>query len=74
LVTVDKALVVLVERLFRAKAARRRALARLPIEDKIGILIQLQHMANGIRGTRKDVIRRPWHVSEEGRAGRKASR
>jgi hypothetical protein len=37
------------ERVFRAKAKRRRELARLPFEEKIEIVMKLQRMANGIR-------------------------
>lgn len=39
----------LAESLFRAKAARRRRLAALPIEDKIRILIDMQRLSNDIR-------------------------
>jgi hypothetical protein len=39
----------LAESLFRAKAARRRRLATLPIEDKIQILIDLQRLSNDVR-------------------------
>lgn len=35
--------------LFRAKAARRRRLAALPIEEKIRILIDMQRLSNDIR-------------------------
>lgn len=34
-----------IENIFEAKAARWRTLARLPIEEKVKILIQLQKMA-----------------------------
>ena len=37
-----------VEDLFRAKALRRKALARLPFKEKINILLQLQKMAKGV--------------------------
>lgn len=39
----------LAERLFRAKAARRRRLAALPIEEKIKILLKMQRLSNDIR-------------------------
>jgi hypothetical protein len=39
----------LAERLLRAKAARRRHLAALPIEEKIKILIRMQKLSNDIR-------------------------
>ncbi len=37
------------EKLFRAKAQRRRRLARLPIEEKIRILGDLQDLADEVR-------------------------
>ena len=39
----------LAERLLRAKRARRRRLAALPIEEKIAIVVQMQRIANDIR-------------------------
>ncbi len=39
----------LAETLFRAKAARRRRMAALPIEEKIKILIEMQKLSNDIR-------------------------
>jgi len=39
----------LAERLLRAKHARRRRLAALPIEEKIAIVVQMQRIANDIR-------------------------
>ena len=38
-----------VERLFLAKQRRRIELARLPIEEKVRILVKLQKIAEGIR-------------------------
>jgi hypothetical protein len=37
------------EEIFRRKQAGRRAAARLPIEEKLRILVRLQHRANEIR-------------------------
>jgi hypothetical protein len=39
----------LADSLFRAKAARRRRLAALPIEQKIRILIEMQRLSNDVR-------------------------
>ena len=39
----------LADRLLRAKRARRRRLAALPIEEKIAIVVQMQRIANDIR-------------------------
>ncbi len=39
----------LAKRLFRAKVARRRQLAALPIEEKIRILVEMQRLSNDIR-------------------------
>jgi hypothetical protein len=38
---------------FRAKAERRRTLARLPFEEKIRIVVRLQKIAAAIRKKRK---------------------
>ena len=39
--------------LFRAKQARRRELARLPFEEKMRIVFQLQRTADEIRAMRR---------------------
>ena len=39
----------LADRLLKAKRARRRRLAALPIEEKIAIVVQMQRIANDIR-------------------------
>lgn len=39
----------LADSLFRAKAARRRRLAALPIEDKIRRVIEIQRLSNDVR-------------------------
>ena len=45
-------------RLFRAKQARRRELARLPFEEKMRIVFQLQRTADEIRTMRGSPERR----------------
>jgi len=52
------------EKVFRAKMARRQALANLPIEKKILILTRLQKMATQIRATAGKVGRRSWNLQE----------
>ena len=52
------------EELFRAKQKRRRELAKLPFERKIGILIDLQKMADGLRAAKGGNQLRPWDISE----------
>jgi len=57
-----KSTVVSKEELFRWKELRRRDLATLPIEEKIKIVIKLQHMANKIRRQTGRESRKPWDV------------
>jgi hypothetical protein len=45
------------ERIWAAKEARRRRLARLPIEEKIAILVRLQELAAPILAQRGKVVR-----------------
>jgi len=52
------------EALFRAKQRRRRELAKLPLERKIRILVNLQKMANEIRATVGGIKRRSWDIRE----------
>jgi hypothetical protein len=49
-----------VEHLVLAKRRRRLKLARLPIEKKIRILVELQKMASGVRPKAGGLRRRPW--------------
>jgi len=42
--------------IFRAKADRRRELARLPFEEKIRIVVRLQKIAADIRKARKPLV------------------
>jgi hypothetical protein len=52
-----------IENIFEAKAARRRTLARLPIEEKVKILVQLQRMAAPLlRARGRDV--RIWELDD----------
>jgi hypothetical protein len=39
------------EEIFRRKRASRQAAARLPIEEKLRMLVKLQQRANEVRGT-----------------------
>jgi hypothetical protein len=48
-----------VKAIFRAKADRRRKLARLPFEEKIRIVVRLQGIAAAIR---KDKRRQVWQL------------
>lgn len=48
-----------VKKLFRAKARRRKQLARLPFEEKIQILLQLQKIAQTVR---KDPTKTVWNL------------
>jgi hypothetical protein len=47
--------------IFKAKADRRRQLARLPFEEKIRVVVRLQGIAAAIR---KDRRRRIWRLDE----------
>ena len=53
-----------VKRLVRAKEKRRRALAELPIEEKIRIVVDLQKIANDIRAATGRRKRRVWELHE----------
>jgi hypothetical protein len=53
----------LLNRLIRAKAARRRELAALPVEEKIGIVIALQRLQSGILRSVGRRSRRPWRIA-----------
>jgi hypothetical protein len=52
------------EELFRAKESRRRDLAALPIEEKIKILIKIQHLASSVARQTGRKYRKPWDVKE----------
>lgn len=51
-----------VERLFRAKQRRRMELARLPIEEKIRILLGMQKLVGGLRPAARGMKRRAWAI------------
>jgi len=53
----------LLNRLIRAKAARRRELAALPVEEKIGIVIALQRLQSGILRSTGRRSRSPWRIA-----------
>jgi len=44
----------------RQDRERRRRLARLPVEEKIRILVELQELAASIARSRGRPVRRPW--------------
>jgi hypothetical protein len=46
-----------IERLFAAKEARRRRLARLPFAEKVRLVVQLQRMAAPLLGQRGKRVR-----------------
>ncbi len=55
-----------IENILEAKVARRRVLARLPIEEKVKILIELQKMAAPLlRARGRDV--RIWELEDSGK-------
>ena len=49
------------DRLFRAKAARRKALAALSFPDKVAAVVKLQEMAAPILQARGRPVR-PWRI------------
>ena len=51
------------EALFRAKQKRRRELSRLPFEEKMRILADLQKMAREVQRTAGGMRRRPSQFS-----------
>lgn len=48
--------------LFRAKERRRKRLARLPIEEKIRIIVELQKIENEIRRATGRPTKREWDL------------
>jgi hypothetical protein len=52
------------EKLFAAKKARRVALARLPIEEKVRIIVELQRIAYDIRSAAGASAPKPWDLSQ----------
>lgn len=60
----DKALSEMLDRLFAAKHERRRLLASLPFEDKVRIVVELQRMAEGLRGANDGGPSRVWTLHD----------
>lgn len=55
---------IVLARLLHAKEERRKELARLPIEEKVKIVVRMQHMAAPLLRQRgKDV--HPWTLDEK---------
>jgi hypothetical protein len=54
----------LLNRLIKAKAARRRELAALPVEEKIGIVITLQRLQSGILRSTGRRCHDPWRMRD----------
>jgi hypothetical protein len=52
------------EKLFAAKKARRMALARLPFEEKVRIIVELQRIAYDIRSAVGKPAPKPWDLRE----------
>lgn len=53
----------IVEKIFESKAARRKELASLPIEEKIKILVEMQKIVLGIRKkVDPDDTRQVWQI------------
>lgn len=48
--------------LLAAKAARRKELARLPIQEKIKILVEFQKISAAIPPDAKKTPREPWQI------------
>ncbi|MBI2335719.1 MAG: hypothetical protein HYU97_03020 [Deltaproteobacteria bacterium] len=57
----EKAIKVILNKLFEAKRRRRKDLAQLPIEEKIKILLKLQAMAVPILNKR-GLHKKPWEI------------
>jgi hypothetical protein len=50
------------EELFAWKQSHRHDLAKLPIEEKIKVLIKLQHLASKVKTQSGRKYRNPWDV------------
>jgi len=57
----------LLRRIVAAKAARRRELAALPIEEKIGIVVRLQELESSIRRATGRSTKKPWSPARKNR-------
>ncbi len=60
-------IIVSKEELFRWKQSHRHDLATLPIEEKINILIKLQHMASKVGRQAGRNHEKPWDVQTIGK-------
>ncbi len=60
--TISPAQQQLARQLFAAKERRRLQLARLPIEQKIRMLVELQRLGNDIRRTTGRALRPEWII------------
>ena len=58
----EAALRALAEQLFRAKEERRAELARLPFEQKIAIVVELQKIASEIAANVGRPAPKPWDI------------
>lgn len=53
------------QKLFLSKSARRAALAALPIEEKIKLLVELQQLASEITDSTGRVSKKPWKIKQK---------
>jgi len=60
----DPKYISLTENLLAAKKARRVALARLPFEEKVRIIVELQKIAFEIRSAVGASAPKPWDLSQ----------
>jgi hypothetical protein len=52
------------EAIFRKKKARQRELAKLSFEEKIKILVRLQHLASAVSQELRGHSRKPWPLQD----------
>lgn len=60
---------MIVTRPYDAKLERRRAVAQLPVEEKLKILIKLQHLQSQSARNQGRPYKRPWDVKPGSAAG-----
>lgn len=63
----DEPIELVKNRLYQAKVERRHAVAQLPVEEKLKILIKLQHLQSDIARNEGRPYKRPWDVKPEPR-------
>ena len=56
----QKSLEVLASEIFRKKKERRRQLALLSFEEKIDLLVRMQHLASEISKQARGTCKKPW--------------